>query len=176
MSHPFQTPVILGERCRAVLESELRRHSCPQQLALRIRIILGLAEGTSQARLAKHLGAHVDTIRLWRTRWLEVQDALFALEDDPKRLSEGLEKVFADQPRPGTPPTFKPEQVAEIMALACQKPEHQVRWTWKALAEAAVERNIVSSISRQSVGRFLKSGGPQAPSHPAMADTPTERS
>jgi putative transposase len=63
--------------------------------------------------------------------------------------------------------TFTAEQVCQIMALACQKPEDLdlpfTTWTPSELARTAVKQGIVASISPASVGRFLKSGGLAAP-------------
>ena len=46
---------------------------------------------------------------------------------------------------------------AHLIALACSKPpEGQVKWTMKLLAEGLVEREIVDSISSETVRRTLK--------------------
>jgi hypothetical protein len=69
---------------------------------------------------------------------------------------------LADEPRPGTPATFTPEQICAIMALACEPPEQSdlplSHWSQSELAREAVRRGIVDSISHGSVGRFLKRG------------------
>jgi hypothetical protein len=52
------------------------------------------------------------------------------------------------------------EQKQQIVALACEKPEDygyvMTDWTHKILAEAAVQRGIVESISASYAGRLLK--------------------
>jgi hypothetical protein len=58
-------------------------------------------------RAAQHSGA----VRHWRSRWLSGQAEAAAAA----RL--------ADEPRPGAPATFTPEQVCAIVALACEPPE-----------------------------------------------------
>jgi putative transposase len=69
---------------------------------------------------------------------------------------------LADAPRPGTPPTFTPEQICAILALACEPPEASgvpiTHWSQSALAREAVKRRLVETISHGSVGRFLKGG------------------
>lgn len=55
--------------------------------------------------------------------------------------------------------TFTAEQVAQIVAMACEKLDDSEsavsHWTNGHLAAEAVNREIVESISRSSVGRFL---------------------
>ncbi len=64
-----------------------------------------------------------------------------------------------DAPRNGAPMTFTAEQVAQIVAMTCEKLDDAdgpvSHWTNGQLAAEAVERKIVESISRASVGRFL---------------------
>jgi putative transposase len=59
------------------------------------------------------------------------------------------------------------------MALACEDPQATGRpvshWSPRELADEAVHRGIVARISPRTVGRFLKGGGPQAPSEPLLA-------
>lgn len=67
---------------------------------------------------------------------------------------------MCDVPRPGTPPTFQPEQICQIIALACEPPSASGRpsthWPQATLAAAAVEGGVVERISAHSVGRFLR--------------------
>ncbi len=80
---------------------------------------------------------------------------------DMGRASEG--QPFAgrlcDAPRPGTPATFKPEQMCQLIALACEPPSERGRpfthWAHTKLAAKASEDGIVDRISAHSVGRFL---------------------
>ena len=55
--------------------------------------------------------------------------------------------------------TFSPEQVVQIVAIACEKPQASgrpiSRWTAEEIAEEAVQRGIVKSVSVTSVKRFL---------------------
>ena len=71
-----------------------------------------------------------------------------------------IEDVLSDNPRSGCPGTFAPDQIARIIAVACEPPEDSGRpvthWTPTELAEEVVTRGIVSSISVRHVGRLLK--------------------
>jgi hypothetical protein len=57
---------------------------------------------------------------------------------------------------------FAAEEIVQIIAIACEKPEDAGRpishWTARELADEALKRRIVGRISRRSGGRFLKSG------------------
>jgi putative transposase len=85
-----------------------------------------------------------------------------------------LEQVLDDAPRPGKPATFSPEQIVQIVALACEPPEKSGRpishWTARELADEAKKRQIVRDISPRSVGRFLKTGRLAAAPQPLLAE------
>jgi putative transposase len=96
------------------------------------------------------------------------------MEADDPALPTLIAEVLADAPRPGAPPTFSAEQVVQIIAMACTPPADSGRpvdaWTPRELADEAEKRQIVTSISARSVGRFLKRGRSQAPSQPLLAE------
>jgi transposase len=142
-------PIVLGEVEREELDRLVGAHSTPQQLALRARIILLAADGVGNRDSARRLGITVQTVRCWRRRWGGEPDLALA-----ERL--------ADAPRPGTPPTFTPEQICAILALACEPPDASgipiTHWSQSALAREAVKRALVETLSHGSVGRFLKGG------------------
>lgn len=126
-------------------------------------------------QVAYRLDSHRETVRLWRQRWLEAASALEAAEaeGDDRALAELIEKILTDEPRSGTPATFAPEQIVQIVALACEAPSASGRpishWTPRELADEAIKRGIVESISPRSVGRFLKSGRSEATPQPLLA-------
>ena len=81
------------------------------------------------------------------------------------KLKKEIETLFADLPRKGRSPTFTSEQQAAIVALACEDPDDESQrpisqFTHREIADEAVKRKIVPSISRSQVGVFLKSGRP----------------
>ena len=140
-------PVLVTDRERRQLESLERQATCPQQLALRARIILLAAQSIGVRPTADQLGIGRSTVQGWRRRWAENPDASVA-----ERLS--------DAPRSGTPATFTTEQICTIVALACEAPQDSGRaithWTQWEIADEAMKRGIVDSISARSIGRFLK--------------------
>ena len=176
MRGPKPTPITLSPDQRAVLERVVRRHTSPQRLVRRVRIIVEADRGVSNSRIGTLLGIDRGTVVSWRKRWLEAVPRLEAVQaggGDERALMAIVEDVFADSPRSGAPATFTPEQIVGIVALSCEDPAASGRpithWTPRELAAEAVERGIVSSISPTSVGRFLGRGGPEAPSGQALA-------
>ena len=136
------------------LETLVRRHRSPQQLARRGRIILSAAAGFNNSQIAREMGLDADTVRFWRNRWLGLKAA--SLED----LS--VEERLRDAPRPGAPARITPEQVCQIVALACEAPSQSGRpisqWTSRELADEILAQSIVERISPRHAARLLKRG------------------
>src|SRR5215218_6562516 len=177
MRGPKPPPVVLTPTQRVLLQRLARRQSGAQRLVRRARIILEAASGANNDQIAKLLGIDRGTVRTWRMRWLEALPRLKAAEkragggddDDERVLLAGLvEEVLVDEPRSGKPATFTPEQICRIVALACENPRESGRpvthWSTTELADEALKRAIVQSISPRSVGRFLGRGQSQAAS------------
>lgn len=58
------SPLVLDAACEAALVAFVARHSTPQQLALRARIVLLAAQGANNKQIALQLAIKVDTARL----------------------------------------------------------------------------------------------------------------
>src|SRR5207247_422918 len=75
-------------------------------------------------------------------------------------------KRLADAPRPGVQPRLTPEQVCQILALACEQPSGSGRpishWSHRELADEIVRRGITDRFSPRHASRLLKSGGPSS--------------
>ena len=142
------SPITLTDDDEESLLRLSRAHKTPRKLAERATMILLASAGTGVREIARQLGVWPKTVRLWRARWLS------AAAGTPIAVR------LADEPRPGAPATFAPEQICAIMALACEPPEQNElplsHWSQSELAREAVRRGIVDSISHGSVGRFLK--------------------
>jgi transposase len=171
MATPRPPKVVLSERERAELERLVRAFSTGQQLALRARIVLAAGNGVNNLQIARELGVDDETPGHWRGRWLQFRDV--PLDD----LSVAAR--LADAPREGAPAKFTPEQVCQIIAMACEKPADSGRpisqWSHRELADEIVRRGIVESISPRHAGRLLKRSRPQAASDPLLADTRRRR-
>jgi putative transposase len=161
MAGPPPPAIPVTEAERQELQTLVRARTTAQQLALRARIILLLADGGNAPQVARQVGTTRRTVRLWRRHWLE-------------RQGEAVWARLQDAPRLGTPATFTAEQWCQIMALACEPPEHCGRpisqWTVREVADEAIKRGIVTTISARHVGRFLKGGRAQAPSQSLLAE------
>ena len=154
--------VELSHEERQGLENLVRRHSTPQQVAQRGRIILAAAAGFNNSQIARQLGLEVDTVRLWRNRWLGLQAASASLEDPSAGPALSLEEHLRDAPRPGAPARITPQQVCQIVALACKAPSESGRpisqWTSREVAEEIIQQGIVEQISPRHAARLLKRG------------------
>ena len=173
MAGPLPLAITVSPPQQSVLEALLRQHSTPQTFALRVRIVLAAATGRRNLPLARDLGCTLKTVIKWRARWATAESQLAAVEGDTADLKRMIARVLSDAPRPGAPDTFTAEQVVQIINLACTPPSDSGRpvdaWTPRELADEAVKRQIVPSISPTSVGRFLKAGRAQAASESLLA-------
>lgn len=120
------------------------------------------ADGMNNSEQARRLGVDRQRVRRWRQRWWENEPRLAAAEEESlvdKDLIRLMREVLDDADRPGAPPTFSAEQVAQIIKIACEPPrDHGVpvtHWTPRELAAVVIARGIVESISERQVGRFL---------------------
>jgi transposase len=134
--------ITLTDRDRAALEALARARKAPLRMVQRAWIVLAAADGHPNARIARDLGLHVDTVRTWRGRF----------------ATDGR-KGLADRPRSGRPPVFGATVVAQVKALACSLPaEHGLplsRWSCSDLAREAVTRRITGTLSGSTVRRWL---------------------
>lgn len=176
MNGPRPTPIAVSARQRAVLQSITKRHTAAQRLARRVTILLALADNPAVEAVAAQLRLNRLTVRLWRDRWLQATAVLRQAEHDDAsdaRLLALVERLLNDAPRSGKPATFTPEQLVQLVAVACEPPEESGRpidhWTSRELADELTKRRIVPAISPRSVGRFLKRGRPPAPPQPLLA-------
>jgi putative transposase len=141
-------PVIVAPAQREALEALVRAHLTSQQLALRARMILHAGDDVGVRESARELDVWPKTVRYWRKRWRQAP----ADQCVPERL--------ADAPRCGAPATYTPEQICAVIAMTCEKPSESERpishWSQREIADEAIRRGLVPSISQRSVGRFLK--------------------
>jgi hypothetical protein len=156
------TTVSLTPRQREVLETLTAKGATPQRVAERCRIVLMSAEGRTNIAQAAELGVDRQRVRRWRGRWASAEERLAGAEKEgvsDKDLKELILGVLRDEHRDGGVTKFSPEQVAAIIALACEPPRDSglpvSHWTPPELAREAVKRGIVESISPRQVDRFL---------------------
>ena len=162
MPGPAAQSISVTPAQHCVLEQIVRRHTSPHALVRRAQIILAAVSDAHNEPIARRLGCTRKTVRTWRARWAEAAPYLTATAQQPDDLRAQIARVLADAPRPGAPDTFSAEQIVQIIAIACTPPADAARptshWSARELADEAVKRQIVSSISPRSVERFLKAG------------------
>lgn len=154
--------ITLTSRQSGVLAPLARSRTAPQRLVERSRIVLMSAEGWDNEAQGEALGVDRQRVRRWRGRWASASGALSSAEDEgasDKDLEKLILVVLADDARSGTPAKFTPEQVAAIIALACEPPAQSglpvSHWTPTELAREAIKRKIVVTISPRHIDRFL---------------------
>ena len=152
MPTPKAQVVKLSKSERQALEKLVSKHQTGQQMALRARIILMASSGQSNTAIAEKYEVASGTVKLWRDRWVKLQD--ISLDD----LS--TEDRLRDAPRPGAPSRITADQRCKIEALACEEPENAERpisqWTAREIADEVMNRKIVESISGRHAARLLK--------------------
>ena len=159
---PEPEPIKVTSRQWLVLDQIIHSRHSPQYEVTRANIILKAADGARNHHIAQQLGIHEQTVSTWRSRWSEAFMQLTECESKAtdKDLQSFIQSVLADSPRSGRPAHFSPEQICQIVAVACESPESSERpvtnWTPRELADEVTKRGIVESISVRSVGRFLK--------------------
>jgi putative transposase len=173
--------VVITERQQHILQLLTRSSTCPQALACRAQMILLAFDGWDNEDIAGRLGYERHQVGLWRRRWADHWQRLVLVEccEPESALRRAIEDLLGDAPRPGAPCQFTPEQVTQILAVACEPPEDSGRpvshWTPGELADEVQRRGIVAKISARHVGRFLKGGRTQAASQPLLAERGSRR-
>lgn len=141
MTSPFS--VILSSADYLTLSRRVSRVRTEVRDGLRARIVLAAHRGLPNAVIARDLGVTVDTVRKWR-----------------HRFHDGGISGLKDRYRSGRPRTFPAVAVAEVKALACALPAEKnvplSRWSHFELAQEAVTRGIVDSVSPATVRRWLR--------------------
>jgi transposase len=162
MRDPNLTTVKLTSVLKQILEKITRCYTNPYWLVLRARIVLYAATGANDSEIARRLDTTPDTTGKWRERWLEAEPRLIAAEAenlDEKVLIGLVEEALSDAARSGAPSTFTPEQLTQVVVVACEDPRESNReishWTRRELADEMSERKIVDTISPRHVGRIL---------------------
>lgn len=135
--------VALTDEERTSLKALLRRRKAAKRDLQRAEIALLADRGETTTAIAKKLGLSKQMVSKWRGR--------LAL-----RGTDGLVEL----PRSGHPRRISDGARLQLIALACEPAEEDGRTTptQDELAARAVERGIVSAISRRHLHRILEAG------------------
>ena len=152
----------LNEYEKKILTDMKNGSHTPLHLKKRSEIILRASDGESNIEISRQMEMNRENLTKWRNRYASSSEELRKTEaETPRKLRGMIESLLSDAPRPGAPSTFTDEQVACIIALACELPESLglpfSHWSPSLLQKEAINRGIVESISAVHVGRFLKS-------------------
>lgn len=154
--------ITITESQQEILGTFSRATTAPSRLRQRASIILMAFDGLRNDDIAKRVSLTPRQVGRWRRRWAKAWNQLIDIECCESRatLRRALEAVLSDEPRPGAPGKFTPEQVTQILAVACEPPEKSGRpithWTALELTDEVIQRGIVSSISPSQVSRYLR--------------------
>lgn len=135
----------LSSEQRERLEQLIRAGRAPARVQTRARILL-LSDSKpggwrSAPAVAKVLLVHPNTVRNIRRRF----------------VAEGLEAALQERARPGAVPKLTGEVEARLTTLACSAPPAgHAHWTLDLLADELVALGAVASVSRSTVGEWLK--------------------
>jgi transposase len=130
---------------RAVIERLAHSRTAPARQVERAKIIWLASQGQTVPAIAGRLRLHEQTVRDWL-----------------KRFNEAGLPGLGDRPRGGKPPTYTPEQVAEVVALALTAPQTLglpfACWTLDRLQAYLNEQKGVA-IQRSRISELLIAEG-----------------
>jgi transposase len=110
-----------------------RRRTSAQALALRARIVLACAQGSTNTQVAKRLNVTLPTVGKWRKRFVQ----------------QRLDGLF-DAPRPGQPRKITDAKVEEVLAATLErKPVDATHWSTRQMAKA-------TGLNQTAVGRIWR--------------------
>jgi len=159
--------ITITERQNEILQAFSRAVSAPSRLRQRASIIVLAFDGLRNEAIAARVGLTHRQVGRWRRRWAKAWNQLIDLECCESRadLRRAIEAILSDEPRPGAPGKFTPEQVTQILAVACEPPAKSGRpithWTVQELTAEVIRRGIVESISPSQVYRYLRAAALQ---------------
>ena len=114
--------VTITERQQDILRTIQNAPPVSSQLRQRAAIILLAFDRQGNPQIAAQVGLSRRQVSLWRRRWADAWDRLIRIEclESHAALRRAIEQVLRDEPRPGPPGKFTPEQIVQILAVACE--------------------------------------------------------
>jgi len=126
-------PMTLSSSQSEELQRWATRRKTAQGLALRARIVLSCAKGTTNLAVARDLHTTPQTVGRWRQRFLA-------------RGSDGL----LDEPRPGAPRRIGDDDVESVIRMTLERaPANATHWSTRDMAKA-------SGLSQTSICRIWR--------------------
>lgn len=128
--------LVLTPENRQALDRLVRSGKTEQRIALRARIVLGAADGTSNNALAKALKTSRPTVLDWRHRFAE----------------GGVHALYNDRPRGRSFAPLPRAKEAEIIAMTQRAPTDATQWSCRRMAQ-------ICGVSKASVQRVWHAHG-----------------
>jgi len=127
-------PLALSEQQRNQLDQWLTALGTPQQVALRCRIIMGVAAGKSEVVVAAENGVNRKTVRLWRERF----------------AAHGSSALWEIAPGRGRKATYDAARIKAVIDATLQsKPKGSTQWSCRTMSAAqGIGKSTVSNIWR----------------------------
>jgi transposase len=127
-------PLVLSQDHQEQLERWLAALGTPQQVALRCRIVLGIAAGKAEVMVAAENRVNRKTVRLWRARF----------------LAQGLQGLWEIAPGRGRKATYDSTRIKTVIDATLQsKPRGSTHWSCRTMAQAqGISKSTVNNIWR----------------------------
>ena len=154
--------VNISEKQMEILESLTNSPTTSVCISQRANIILLAYQKKLNTEITEIVKLNPQQVGRWRKRWKAAEDNLINTEctQPIAKLRSAIEKLLSDKHRSGRKSRFTTEQQASIIAIACEDPEESERpisiWTQREIADEAIKRKIVDTISPNRVRAFLK--------------------
>ena len=149
MTQGLRVRVIISSEEEAELNDLIKSRATPNGLVIRANIILQAGKRIKAKEIAATLNIGHGVVTRWTHRWEECRE----------REEPCLSRLM-DMPRSGRNSDITPEQLCQLVALACEKPDKHDRpithWTQRELTDEALKQGIFDAISVRHVGRLLK--------------------
>src|SRR3954454_21872931 len=112
--------ITITERQQEILQTLARSVTAASRLRQRASIIILAFDGLLNEDIAPRVGLTHRQVGRWRRRWADAWGRLVDIECCESRgvLRRAIEAALTDDPRPGAPAKFTPEQVTQIVAVA----------------------------------------------------------
>ena len=175
--------VTITERQMEVLEEIAASRTAAVRLVQRARIILLAFAKQNNEQISAVVDLNPLQVGRWRRRWQADWERLIQVEcsESKATLRRAIELLLSDRPGRGRKPSFTSEQQAAIVAIACEDPDQTSdrpisHFTRREIADEAIRRGVVETISPTTVGAFLKSDGRSAASQQVLVVSKDRRS
>lgn len=160
-------PIEMTARQHRLLSEYSQKRTISHQASFRSQILVFASKGSNNMEIARLLNTTAKTVKKWRTRWTESYKQLVIFESgiegqgvSDAALLQKMLSIIEDNPRKGAPKKITLAQENQIVAISCGKPKEygiiMNKWTYEQIANVAMARGVIDSISSRYVGTIIK--------------------